>query len=374
MQLTVNRDDLAKAISITQSIVEKKSTMPILLNFLMQAEGDEIRLTASDLDITATIKLNAKVKKKGSTTINAKVFSDLVKELPQGEISITLGDAERMEIASLSGKSNVKIVCISSESYPDLPGLGLNVTSQVPAEVILDMFNKTLYAASTDETKFNLNGVYLKTEKTGKDNALLMVSTDGHRLAIIRRVISELTPIEGIIIPRKGVVEFKRILEQPDLGSAIGVGISSGFFVVDTRDVKMSMRLIDGEFPDYSKVMPSQFSAKVTLDNTELHQSLKRASLLVTEKNKCVRFDFSEGNLKISSSSPELGEASEELECNYTGAPLSVGFNPKYLIDILNTLDTTQKVVLELNGAFGPARLYSDADEAYFGIVMPMRL
>jgi DNA polymerase III subunit beta len=374
MQLTVNREELAKAIGITQSIVEKKSTMPILLNFLMQADGKEIKLTASDLDITATIKLSADVKKKGSTTVNAKVFSDLVRELPQGEISVNLGQSERMEIASLSGKSNVKIVCISAESYPDLPGLGLNVTNQVPAEILLEMFNKTLYAASTDETKFNLNGVFVKTEKQGKDTALLMVSTDGHRLAIVRRVVSEIGSIDGIIIPRKGVVEFKRILEQPDLGSGIGVGISSGFFVVDSRDVKMSMRLIDGEFPDYSKVLPKQFSAKVSLDNSELHQSLKRTGLLVTEKNKCVRFDFTEGNLKISSSSPELGEASEELVCDYQGAPVSIGFNPKYLIDILNTLDSNQKVVMELNGAFGPARIYSESDEAYFGIVMPMRL
>ena len=372
MELSTSKSELSKALSITQSIVERKTTMPILSNVLLSTTDGNLQISATDFESTVLVKVRAKVKSSGSTTINARVLTDLIRELPEGEIHIKLSDGERLDISS--GNSKFKIIGVSAEEYPSLPGLAAEAHGKVSSQQFLEMVNKTIYAVSQDETRFNLNGICFESCQDGKKNsALRMVATDGHRLAMITRQIDGLSFNERVIVPRKGMAEIRRILDG-DSDKTVGVDVTDGFFVIKTDECKFSIRLIDGEFPDYNQVVPKKKGVQMAVQSDKLAQAMKRMSLMVSDKEKCVRLDLSTGRLRISSSSPELGEAREELEIKYEGEPLSVGFNARYLIDVSSSLSEGETLIIELNGELGAARCYPESDESYMAIVMPMRL
>ena len=371
MDITVSKSELNKSISVIQSIVEKRTTMPILANVLLSAADGKLKISASDLEITAVSLSNASVNTPGSTTVSARVFSELVRELPEGEIKIKLTEGERLEITTQ--KSKFKIIGISSDEYPSLPGVSFKTKGKINAAVLLEMINKTLYAVSQDETRFNLNGVCCEIETSKKEKTLKMVSTDGHRLALINRSVKDFDFKERVIIPRKGLNEIKKVIEN-EKDSDIGIDINEGFLIVETKDFKVSMRLIDAEYPDYNQVIPKQKGTVALIPANDLIKALRRVSLLVTDKGKGIRLDFSKDLLRINSSSPELGEANEEISINFSGKQTSVGFNAKYLLDFALTIQENQNIALEINGELGPGKFYTEQDESYFGIIMPMRL
>jgi len=375
MNITITKSELSKALSLTQSIVDRKTTMPILMNVLLSAGEGRLKVAATDLEITAHVSVEATVKSSGSTTVNAKILSDVVRELPDGDVTIKLGESERLEIVASS--SQFRVIGVSAEEFPSLPGLSVETSSRLPARDLLDMISKTIYAVSHDETRFNLNGVCFEMHQEGKGKSatqeLRLVATDGHRLAYISRPIDKLKFDEGAIVPTKGLSELKKVLELEGDGE-IGLGVSDGFVVVETRMAKLSMRLIDGEFPDYNQVLPKKKGTIAEVSCALFTQALRRAALMVTDKGKGVRLDFKKGTLRVSSSSPELGESSEEIEIQYGGEDLTIGFNARYLLDFASTVEEERNVSLELSGELGPARLRISGDESYFGIVMPMRL
>jgi len=372
MDILISRNDLARAISITQNIVERRTTMPILGNVLLSAVDGKLKVSASDLEITAVAVANAKINSPGSTTVNARILSELVRELPDGEIKLKLTEGERLEI--ISQKSKFKIVGVSSDEYPSLPGIGFNVKGRISAHTLLEMINKTIYSVSQDETRFNLNGVCCEIASDGKKGkSLRMVATDGHRLAMITRTVGDFSFKERVIVPRKGLNELKKILDVED-DVEVGIDVNDGFMIVENKDYKVSMRLIDAEYPDYNQVIPKQKGTLVQVSSDELCKAVRRVALLVTDKGKCIKLDFAKDSLKITSSSPELGEANEEIAIKYSGKPMSVGFNAKYILEFAASLGESQDIILELNGELGPGKLYTESDEAYFGIIMPMRL
>ncbi len=371
MELTLNKSDLNRAIAVTQSVVEKKATMPILVNVLLSAADGYLKLSSTDLEITTFVNVKANVKSSGSTTVNAKVLAELVRELPEGELLFKLTDGERLEITA--GKSKFKIVGVSAEEFPALPGIGADVKGRISSHQLNEMITKTLYAVSQDETRFNLNGVCFELIKEGKEELLRLVATDGHRLAMITRRVDNLSFPDRIIVPKKGLAEIKKLID-PEHDKVIGIDIKDGFFLVETDEAKISMRLVDGEFPDYHQVLPKKKGVLATAQSGDLAQALKRVALMVTDKGKGVRLDYSKNDLRISSSSPELGEAREQLEIEYVGEQLSVGFNAKYLVDIALSLQEDQPLVMELNGELGPGKFFSASDDSYVCVVMPMRL
>ncbi len=374
MDITISKAELNRALYLTQSIVERKTTMPILVNVLISASDRKLKIAATDLEITAMATAAAEVRSPGSTTVNAKVFADIVRELPDGEVTVKLGEGERVEITAKNSK--LKMIGVTAEEYPSLSGLAFTPKSKLPAPQLLEMIEKTLYAVSFDETRYNLNGVCFElTGGKGKKDpqSLRMVATDGHRLALVTRPVSGMSFTERVIVPRKGLTEVKKIVEGAG-DKDIGFDIVDGFLVVESGDAKIAMRLIDGEFPDYNQVLPKDKGTVATLNAGEFAQALRRVVLMVSDKNKCVKLDFAKSSLRISSSSPELGEASEELAVSYDGKPLSVGFNAKYLLDIALSIQESQNLAMELHGELGPGRCYAEGDEAYEAIVMPMRL
>ena len=374
MEFTVSKAELNRALYLTQSIVERKTSMPILVNVLISANAGKLKISASDLDVTALTTAKAEIRSPGSTTLNARVFADIVRELPEGDVTFKLGEGERVEIFAQNAR--LKMIGVNAEEYPPLPGVSLPTKNKISAAQLLEMIEKTLYAVSFDETRYNLNGVCFELiGSKGKkgEQSLRMVSTDGHRLALITRPVKGLAFEERVIVPRKGLSEVRKIVDG--LGDKeVGFDIVEGFLVVETGDSKLAMRLIDGEFPDYNAVMPKDKGVEALVPNVPLVQCLRRVALMVTDKNKCVTLDFSKNRLRISSSSPELGEANEEIEITYNGKPLSVGFNAIYLLEIAASLKENQNVIIDLHGELGPGVFHAEGDDAYTGVVMPMRL
>lgn len=371
MKTLINKSDLQRALNTCLNVVEKKATMQVLTNILLSANANKLCLSATDLEITAVINVAAKTINQGSIAVNAKILNDIVRELPEGELSLELTSGQRLEIKS--GRSTLKINGVSADEYPSLPGIGINTSNSVSATQLLDMISKTIYSTSNDETCFNLTGVYFCSINEGSSQMLRMVATDGHRLSIITRPVNGLNINKGVIVPKKGLSEIRRFLGELQ-DAEVGIGLKDGFLIIDTQEAKFSMRLIDGEFPDYRQVVPKGSEAKAEVMSATLAQALKRVALLVTDKMKCVRINFSKNEIRISSSSPELGEAYESIEATYSGSSIDIGFNAQYLMDVAASVGENQQLVFELNGALGPAKVYSSADPGYYGIVMPMRL
>ena len=373
MDLTITKEALNEILSVTQSFVGKKTTMPILNNILLSASDGQLQISATDLEITAVASATAQVRSGGSTTVNARVFSEIVRELPESDITIKLQEGERVEITAKSSK--LRMVGVSAEEFPSLPGINFEPKARVSAKQLSEMIGKTLYAVSQDETRINLVGVCFEAQpgKSKKEKSLRLVATDGHRLGMVTRPIVGLELEERIIVPRKGLSEIKRILDVEGEGD-VGIEVREGYLVLEAGKSKISVHLIDGEFPDYNQVIPKGKTSEATVSSAELAQALRRVVLMVTDKSKCVRFDFMKNGLRVSSSSPELGEATEELAVSYKGDPVSIGFNAIYFLDFIGTLGEPGKIMMELNGALGPGKFFPEGDESCIGIIMPMRL
>jgi DNA polymerase-3 subunit beta len=385
MEITLPKAELAKLLHITLAIAEKKSTMPIWGNLLLESDQGILKITASDGEVTAVAKAKASIKERGAITVASKMFGDLVRELPDGDVTIKTGERGRVEV--IAGSSNLKIVGVSADEYPVPKGIALPTKCKLSAQTLVDMINKTLYAVSLDEGRYNMNGVCVELIKEGKSSLLRMVATDGHRLAMITR------PLEGVdftslvakgavkgdgesdhvIVPRKGLSEVRKALETVG-ESPVGVDVITGFLVVESDSWKLVVQLVDSEFPNYEQVLPKAEGVKVAVLSSQLAHALKRVSLVVSDKNKGVRLDFYNNLVRISSSSPEVGEGEEEVEVQYKGRDLSVGFNARYIIDALATVGENQPFIFELSGETGPGKMYAEADESAIGIIMPLRL
>lgn len=372
LHVVVQRADVHKALAMAQSIVERKTTMPILSNILLSAKDGNFKISATDLEIASVIKVPGKIKGQGSLTVNGKILSELVKELGDGDIEFRVVEGARLKISS--NRSELNIVGVSAEEYPSLPGVSLDTKGKISASLLQEMIQRTLYCVSADETRFNLTGVcfeWLEDKKSGSQ--LRLAATDGHRLAAITRPVSGLSITERVIVPKKGLQELRRLLEE-QVQEEIGFSIQEGFMVVETNEAKMSVRLIDGEFPDYHQVIPKDPGSEVRVRSADLAQALRRVSLVIPDKIKGVEFNIAQGGLKISSSSSELGDAKEELIVDYAGEPIRVGFNARYVLDLIQSFGEESTLVMDLHGEVGPGRFFTEQDRACIAIVMPMRL
>jgi DNA polymerase III subunit beta len=366
MNLVVSKENLTQLLYLTNTIVERRNTMPILANVRLSAEGKQLSISATDLEISLVGNVEADVKKSGSTTVSAKVFYDIVKELPGEKVSLNVAAGERLEIQS--EQSRFKINCVSADEFPKIAGINLDKPATVDAQRIHQMIEKTAFAVSMDETRYNLNGVYL--EAVDK-NTIRFVATDGHRLAMIDRPADGIVVNKGVIIPRKGISELKKVLEN-NIGSA-KIEVKEGFFTVQSNNVTLGIRLVDGEFPDYKQVIPVEKTCKIEADRNELASALKRVSLVTTDKTRTIKIKLLDKNLLISSSSPEYGEASESISVSQDGENVTIGFSSRYVIDVLNAIPTSDVVEITFNGELGPAIFTGKEEESYKCIIMPMR-
>lgn len=370
MEIKIKKEDLLKTLTFTQNVVEKKSTMPILANVLIEVVGKRLKVSATDLEVGISVDCPAEVFKAGRVTVFARGLYDIIKELPDQLIHIKMLDNNWLAITC--GKSKFKIVGMSAEEFPSMPACKEGVVYTEAKETIQQMIAKTQFAMSNDETRYNLNGICLQSVSAKGHEGIRMVATDGHRLSLVDRESKSKWKIgKGAIIPRKGIMELKKLLEAYE--GDFTFKIDEKNISVEKENVQLVIRLIDGQFPPYEQVIPKENKRVVSIDKALFVKALRRVSLLASEKTKGVKFSISPGHVEVSTSDPDRGEAQEEMEAAYKGETFSVGFNSRYFLDVLDVL-ADEKVVMEFKDDVSPCIIRSEMDRNITNVIMPMRM
>src|SRR6266536_3333921 len=367
MEFKAKRGDLLATLYWTQSIVERRNTMPILANVLLEAQKGSIRITATDLEVGVRGEVEGAVAKEGTVTVNAKKLYEIIREAPDDQVQLKRLENDWVEIRS--GKSVFKIVGMEAKEFPQFPKIDSKGLSTTPASTIREMIERTIFSVSTDETRYSLNGVFVEESEGGK---IRMVSTDGHRLAFEERVLGSLGLTKGVIVPRKGLSELKKLLASGEDG-VVSIGFRENMGLVIKDKVELFMRLIDGDFPDYTKVIPKGNPNIAKIEHNEFLQAIRRVSILSSERYKGIKLEFKEDRVSISANNPDLGEAVEEIEADYKGKPVAIGFNARYLIDALAVLGGDGDIEIELKDELSPSIIRKGGDEGYIYVLMPMR-
>lgn len=372
MNFKIEKDTFLKALQKVQGIVEKRTSMPILSNILIEARADAIEVVATDLEVGLRGSYGAKVEQDGKITVGAKKLYEIVKELPNQEISFSTKENDWVEITC--GKVRFNIVGLPSDEFPTVATVHDGQLLELEAALLRKMIERTSYAICNDETKYNLNGIFTRVEQTEQGQVLKMVATDGHRLSIASGQFSGKTNpelLKGVILPKKGIYEIKKITDEGD--GLLQFGFVDSSAVVKKGDTTLVMRLVDGEFPDYTRVIPSANDQVVKAPRENLIHAVRRMAILSSEKFKGIMLEIDGNGVKISSSNPELGDAMEELDVEYDGAAFSVRFNARYLLDVLMICES-EKVLMKFKNELSPSIVTPDSDDDLLAVIMPMRL
>jgi DNA polymerase-3 subunit beta len=371
MEITVSKFDLLKELTATQGVVERKTTIPILSNFLFEAAGDKLSITATDLDLSLRTSCNVKVKKEGSCTIPARKLYDYVKLLPEGEISLKLLENHWVNIRS--GRSNTKMVGMARSNFPSVPMFPATNVVKIPAQALRTMISKTIFAISNEESRYTLNGALLVL----KPESLVMVATDGHRLAHIEKsgVSMEVSGELKTLVPRKAMAELASLLNGSDVEFVeFAKDESTLFFRIGGR--LLTSRQLTGQFPNYEAVLPKENTKFVSIGCNELSSAIQRVAQFADERSGAIRVRLEKNELRISSSSTETGESEDVIETPYTSDSMTIGFNSGYLLDFLKAADA-DAVRLEFKDAQSAGQMRpepTDSDYKYRYVVMPMRI
>jgi len=370
MEITVSKFELLRELTATQGVVERKTTIPILSNYLFEAAGDKLSLTATDLDLSLRTSCNAKVKKEGACTIPARKLYDYVKLLPDADITIRL--LENHWVSIRCGRSNTKMVGMARSNFPGLPVFPSTGTIKIPSAVLRSMIAKTGFAIASEESRYTLNGALMVL----KPESITMVATDGHRLAHVERTGEKFEGVSGemkTLIPKKAMDELKSLLDSDVETIDFAKDESTLFFRVGPR--LLTSRQLTGQFPNYEAVLPKDVSKSITLQGEELGAAIARVAQFADERSRAVRLRLEKGELKLSASSTETGESEDSIEIAYDGEPMAIGFNAQYLIDFIKATGSCE-VKLELKDAqsAGQLRPAEGEDYKYRYIVMPMRI
>jgi DNA polymerase-3 subunit beta len=369
MQIKISRSALVTGLGMVQGIVERRSTMPILANVLLHATAQQLSITATDLEVGINWSTQAEVLSEGRVTVHARSLYDIVRELPETAVHLSVQELNRIEI--VCGKSRFRIMGLAPEEYPVLPVRGEGQPQRIEGKILQSMMEKAAFAMSSDETRYNLNGVYTDFSGGSDGATIQMVATDGHRLSIVQRQAKgEWRFPKGGIVPRKGMTELKRLVEGEEV---IDLWIDGKHLIAYCGSTTLVVRLIDGQFPPFEQVVPKKSTRVISLPRGELIHALKRVAVMASDRSHGVKFSISPGNLEISAQNPDLGDAREELTAAYKGESFEVGFNARYFIDALSAINDEQ-AVLELGEETSPCVLRSELDHGFTHVIMPMRL
>ena len=372
MQCVIERSHLIKSLGHVQSVVEKRGTIAVLSNVKIEAKSDGVSLTATDMDIAIVEKIPATVSKPGATTVPAHTFYDIVRKLPEGsQIELMLSD-DGNKVSIRSGQSKFSLACLPIDEFPVMAEGTLEHSFTITSAECLALVEKPSFAISTEETRYYLNGIYLHTAGEGSSKTLRAVATDGHRLARIEVGLpAGADGMPGVIVPRKAIYELKKLIEE---GSGdVGVSLSDTKIRFVYGNAVLVSKLIDGNFPDYERVIPSGNDKIMEVDCKSFTQTVDRVSVISNEKSRAIKFHLESGKLTLSAVSSEHGTASEEIDVNYSATPIEIGFNSRYLLDMMTQIegDTAQFL---LNDGASPAIVRDTADVGALYVIMPMRV
>ena len=363
MEFKILKSEFLQALNQVQGVVEKKNVMPVLANVLLEAEDGFLKISATDLEVASHVLTIADVKHNGKITVLARKLFDIVKESAGEEVSVRVVENDRVEIISLSNQC--RIMGLPANEFPKLPEPEGEFV-KTGTDVFLNCLDKVSFAMSTDETRYHLNGIYL--EKSGAET--IFVATDGHRLALARCALN--LPDLGetsIIIPRKGVVELRKVVAAQ---KAFEISLGKRHIFVKTEKQTLFIRLIDGDFPNYNRVIPAECKNQVAIPRAPLIGALRRVSLLSDEYSKGVKLYFCQNALLVNTTNLEVGEAKEEISLNYSLDPLEVSFNARYLLDVLSAL-TDENILMSFSDKSSPCVINSLSDKSFVSVIMPMR-
>lgn len=366
MKFICKRSDLMHGVQTVINAVSNRNTLPILSNILFETDENSLLLSTTDLEVSIKCTIPAEITDSGSTTIPAKRLFEIVRELPDKNITLSINDNHLVTL--ICEKSTFKLNGLPKDEYPILPKVKKDKGFELSKTTFQNMIKKIIFAVSTDETRYVLNGVLFSVE----ENNLLMVSTDGHRLSLYNENL-EKNPNQKFnhIVPSKALQELNKILD--DEGD-VNIQLNDNQIIFSTSDIVLMSRVIDGQFPNYEQVIPKQSDKRIEVDAAQLLSATRRVSLMASDKSNSVKYAISQGKMLITANTPEVGEAEEEIDVDYTGDNISVAFNAKYILDVLKNIGT-EKSSLELTTNLNPG-LFKPVNESnnYLCVVMPMRI
>lgn len=365
MEVRVKRSEFLNELNPMQGVVERRTTIPVLSHILLRADGERLDIAATDLDVSLTSWCEAEVKGSGGIAVQAKKFIEIIRAVVDEDVELSLESENRLRIRA--GQSRFQLNGLSPEDFPTLPKVGEDATTLIPFGQLKAMVAKVLFAVSTEESRFQLNGALLKL----KAGALEMVATDGHRLALVENALEGGKGEDGVLVPRKALQEILRF--EGDGNLALARSEHHLRFRIGRRE--LICRILEGTFPDYERVIAKDNDKQVTFDRRELGAAVQRVALLTGDRTRAVRLQFDAGKLVISAANPDLGEAIEEVQCGYQGEAFRMGLNPDYLGDFLSAVETEQ-VYFELKDENAQCIGFpvEGTDQRYLCVIMPMRV
>jgi DNA polymerase-3 subunit beta len=367
MELVVRKNELLRELQLFQGIVERKNTIPILANVLIEAKGDEVRMLATDLEVALRSRCQASVGKSGSLTLPAKKLYEIVKALPETDVRI---EEDKNGVKVAADHFDSRMQTLPREDFPTLPDASGKARATLPRNALKEMVAKTHFAITGEDTRYFLNGAKFVLTP----GSLTLVATDGHRLALVEvKHAVGITQDVGVILPKKTLMELGKLLMEGDGDVVFESGENHLFFEVGGR--VLISRMIDGQFPAYERVIPKGNDKQIEFERERLTNAVKRVALLSNERSRAVKFEIGKGKVEVTSSSSEFGEAREELAVDYTGAPLTISFNAQYVLDFLNVVDT-DSVMLSLKDEVSQAVMKPVGADGYdyTYVIMPMRI
>lgn len=372
MRISIERATLLKAVSQAQSVVERRNTIPILGNVLIEAEGSDVMFRATDLDIEVVDKAPAQVVQAGATTVSALTLHEIVRKLPDGALVTLIADAAANLLTVEAGRSQFQLNTLPKEDFPVMPSAQFTANFTVKAAVLRRLFDKSKFAISTEETRYYLNGVYMHVSDAEDGKVLRCVATDGHRLARIDADLPDgAAEMPGVIVPRKTVGEMRKLLDDDDADIAVSVSETKVRFA--TPEVNLTSKVIDGTFPDYTRVIPANNPKRLEVDASDFAKAVDRVATVSSERSRAVKLAMDEDRLVLSVNAPDSGAAQEELAVAYGDEKLEIGFNAKYLLEIASQVDR-ENAVFMFNSSGDPTLMREGADTSAVYVVMPMRV
>jgi DNA polymerase III subunit beta len=372
MEFTVSKADLVRELSLSQGVVEKKTTIPILSNVLLEAAGDRVTLTATDLELGIRCSCPARVKKEGAGTVPARKLLDFVRLLPEGDVNMKFLENHWASITC--GRSRTRIAGMSRESFPELPQMPDQI-AEIPVKTLSSMIARTSFAISMEDSRFTLNGALLLMRPEG----LVMVATDGHRLAFVQTGPAESGQVQQnfrALVPKKAMAELTKLGDEAGTEAKVIFGGDDNHLFFQVGHRLLITRKLTGNFPDYERVLPKDHAYTATLQRDELRSAIERVAQFADERSRAIRVQFTNGEVRIFSSSVEMGESEETVPSEYQGPDLEIGFNAQYLMDFLRAI-SQDKVAIELKDQKSAGEMRPAGDtvtDQYRYVVMPMRI
>ncbi len=375
MEFRINSTDLLKALSHIHGIVEVRHTLPILSNIILEAKDDKLILSSTNLDIYCSDKIKAEVLQSGEVSVSAVTFFEIIKRLPPGSEVLMVMEEGENEIRLTCGRSKFNLSTLKTDDFPIISDSDLSTNFVLSADELIRIIDKTKFAVSNEETRYYLNGIFLHKAERNSIQFLRAVATDGHRLAQYDIPLPQgAEDITGIIIPKKTIYELRKVLD--DANGDVSVSLNENKIKFSFNDLKVVSKVIDGTFPDYTKVIPQKNDKNFETNNSDLKSAIDRVSAVAANeesKSKAIKFCIENNSLSLSVESQSKGSANEMIDVNYSGDKVDIGFNSKYIIDICNEVDGDE-ISISLSDSISPAIILDKTDENLFFVLMPMRI